>query len=158
MLTTLKLGYSKIKDLAGKSTINLIILIILGLLSFYFLSSQIVKIYKYFKASYQGASSELTDEQTETIVNKLLEAFDNTLSPFNYEEVRQALHGLTTADYYRVKAKFGHHNRGFILGDVFKGLGSTWLSESLDLNQWLVKELSNQDLEDLRNDNPNLPI
>lgn len=149
--------WGKLITFTKESTVNLIIVILLALALVYLLTVQFKKFYKWIIALSKSTGATITDEETETKVNQLLEAFDN-LQPYNYNAVKAPLLGISTADFYKIKASFGHHSRGFVLGDVFKGIGSSLFAESLDLNGWLVKELDNEEMNDLRNANPNLPI
>lgn len=150
--------YTKIIATANKTPLKIVGLVVLGVVLFYMMFTQLTKFYKWLVAKSKSVGSTLTDEQTETKVNELLEAFDNISSPYNYGQIKPILMNISEADFFKIKASFGHHDRGFILGDVFKGLGSSVLAESLDLNGWLVKELSPDEIQDLRNSNDQLPI
>ncbi len=146
---------TSIKTLFTNLTVKKLLLILLLIIIVIFSISRLITYLKHLFEKIKTIGSTLSDNQVQIKVDQLKQAFDNYL-PNNYEDVAQVFDDINQADYYKIKNAFGLVSRG-LRGQPMTSIDA-FLYPKYDLNQWLLRELSQQEIQRLKERNPNLPL
>lgn len=146
-------AFHKVKK--DKGLIKKVILFLLVPVALWILIPYIKRLFDYIRNSANAVGSTMTTEQAQARASALRDAFDNILD--NYDIVAQLLAGITTADYFKIKGEFGVKLRSYLGGAPMEDtFFNSMLAEPLNLTEWLVRELNQEQLTMLKAYNPNL--
>lgn len=152
---------SNISDFIQKNPMFVLLLIILWFVRFWLrklFSSRTEPILPQGSKDYEVKQKDvrgavISEAEANTKAEQLFQAM-NVFSGTDEEVIYNILRGVSKVDYNMIYNSFGLRYYNTILGE-----GSpSWLGSLMDLNMWLVHELTTKELEELKRINPQLPL